>query len=90
MTPLPDNFARNADIRINVNEPYEVRHWAKQLGVSIDQLRIAIEQSGPLVDAVRLRLKNEIHPDNPWYPRSYGPESAKKEPPRDDLMLTLK
>jgi len=60
----------NAHIRINVEEAYEVRHWAKQLGVSIHQLTAAIEQVGPLVNAVRQHLKNEIDPDNPWYPRA--------------------
>ena len=57
-------------LRINVDESYEVRHWAKQLGVSIQQLRAAIEQVGPLVDAVRHHLKDEIDPDNLWYPRA--------------------
>ena len=58
------------NLRINVDESYEVRHWAKQLGVSIQQLRAAIEQVGPMVDAVRQHLKDEIDPDNPWYPRA--------------------
>ena len=62
-TPLRGN------LRINVDEIYEVRHWAKQLGVSVKQLRAVIAQVGPLVDAVRLHLKDEMHPDNPWYPR---------------------
>ena len=57
-------------LRINVDESYEVRHWAKQLGVSIQQLRSAIEQVGPMVDAVRQHLKDEIDPDNLWYPRA--------------------
>jgi hypothetical protein len=52
-----------------VGEIYEVRHWAKQLGVSIDQLRTAIEHAGPLVDAVRQHLKDEMNPNNLWYPR---------------------
>jgi len=63
-TPLRGN------LRINVDEIYEVRHWSKQLGVSIQQLRAAIEQVGPLVDAVRHHLKDEIDPDNLWYPRA--------------------
>ena len=57
-------------LRINVDESYEVRHWAKQLGVSIQQLRVAIEQVGPMVDAVCQHLKDEIDPDNLWYPRA--------------------
>ena len=59
-----------ANIQINVGEIYEVRHWAKQLGVSIEQLRAAIEQVGPFVGAVCLHLKDRIHPDNSWYPRA--------------------
>jgi hypothetical protein len=52
---------------------YEVSHWAKQLGVSIQQLQATIEQVGPLVNAVREHLKAEMRPDNPWYPRSRQP-----------------
>jgi hypothetical protein len=59
--------------RINVDEIYEVRHWAKQFGVSTDQIRAAIEQVGPLVDAVRQHLKDEMRPDNLWYPRAQAP-----------------
>ena len=58
------------NLRINVDEIYEVRHWAKQLGVSIERLRAAIEQVGPLVDAVRQYLKGEMDPNNLWYPRA--------------------
>ena len=38
-----------ANIRINVDELYEVRHWAKQLGVTEAQLLSAAAQVGPLV-----------------------------------------
>jgi hypothetical protein len=62
-----------ANIRINVDEIYELRHWAKQLGVSIDQLRTAIEQVGPLIDAIRQHLKDEMNPNNSWYPRAGQP-----------------
>ena len=58
------------NIRINADEYYEIKHWAKQLGVSIEQLRAAIEQVGPLVDAVRQCLKSKMDPDNLWYPRA--------------------
>ena len=57
------------NIRINVGEIYEVKHWAKQLGVSSQQLRTAIEQVGPLVYAVCQHLKDEMNPSNQWYPR---------------------
>jgi hypothetical protein len=71
VTPLSGN------LRINVDEIYEIMHWAKQLGVGVPQLRAAIEQVGPLVDAVRQHLKDEIHPDNPWYPRALTGASLK-------------
>jgi antitoxin component HigA of HigAB toxin-antitoxin module len=66
---LPESNSLRANIRINVDEAYEVKHWARQLGVSIERLRAVIAQVGPLVDVVRLHLKDEMHPDNPWYPR---------------------
>ena len=40
-------------IRINVDELYDVRHWAKALGVTEAQLRSAVEEVGPLVDSVK-------------------------------------
>jgi len=61
--------SRWANIRINVDEDYEVRHWARQLGVTAQKIIAAVEQVGPLVDDIRLHLKAEIAPDNPWYPR---------------------
>lgn len=42
-----------ANIRINADELYEVRHWARQLGVTEAQLLSAVEQAGPLVAAVK-------------------------------------
>ena len=59
-----------SNICINADVPYEVRHWAKQFGVSNEQVRAAIEQVGPFVGAVCLHLKDRIHPDNSWYPRA--------------------
>jgi len=71
---LPESTSLRANIRINVDEAYVVKHWARQLGVSIERLRAVIAQVGPLVDAVRLHLKDEIHPDNPWYPHPEQPK----------------
>jgi Protein of unknown function (DUF3606) len=42
--------------RINVNEDYEVRDWAKKLGVSPDDLKRAVQQVGDRADAVRQHL----------------------------------
>jgi hypothetical protein len=43
--------------RINLEEPYEVRDWAKSLGVSEDQLRSAVAKAGPMVKDVRNHLQ---------------------------------
>lgn len=42
--------------RINVSEDYEVRDWAKKLGVSEDELRQAVAKVGDRADAVRQHL----------------------------------
>jgi hypothetical protein len=48
-----------AIFRINVDELYEVRHWAKQFAVSDLQLLAAVEQVGPMVDVVRQYLEGQ-------------------------------
>ena len=45
--------------RINVNEDYEVRYW-KELGVSEDILRTAVEKVGPGADKVREYLGSHV------------------------------
>lgn len=42
--------------RINVNEPWELRYWTKELGLSEDELRDAVKTAGVSVDAVRRHL----------------------------------
>ena len=42
--------------RINVNEDYEVSYWTRTLEVSQDDLREAIVQAGPAVEAVKKYL----------------------------------
>lgn len=42
--------------RINVNEDYELRDWAKKFGVSPDELKRAVQQVGDRADAVRQHL----------------------------------
>ncbi|WEF31585.1 DUF3606 domain-containing protein [Pseudoduganella chitinolytica] len=39
--------------RINVNEPWELRYWTKELGLSEDELREAVKAAGTSVNAVR-------------------------------------
>lgn len=42
--------------RINVNEPWELRYWTKELGLSEDELREAVKAAGTSVSAVRQHL----------------------------------
>ena len=42
--------------RINVNEDYELRDWAKTLGVSPEELKAAVAKVGPMADDVRKEL----------------------------------
>lgn len=43
--------------RINVNEPYELAYWTRELGVSEKTLRDAVARVGVMVSAVRAHLK---------------------------------
>jgi hypothetical protein len=47
---------RNDDQRINVDQDHELSYWSKELGVSRDELRRAVEQAGPMVRNVRQHL----------------------------------
>jgi Protein of unknown function (DUF3606) len=42
--------------RINMSEDYEVRYWAKHLGISRDELQRAVDKVGPSASAVRKQL----------------------------------
>jgi hypothetical protein len=42
--------------RISLSEDYEVRYWTEKLGVSAEQLAVAIKQVGNSPDAVRQAL----------------------------------
>ena len=44
---------------INVNEGFELRYWARHLGVSVEQIRSAVRKVGPAVDDVRLELERQ-------------------------------
>lgn len=45
--------------RINLSEDYEVRDWAKSLGINEEQLRMAVAAVGDQVDKVREHLKKK-------------------------------
>jgi Protein of unknown function (DUF3606) len=42
--------------KINMQEPYEVKYWTRQLGVSPAQLQKAVEKVGNSAAAVRKEL----------------------------------
>lgn len=44
------------DQRINVEQDHELNYWSKELGVSREQLRNAVQQAGPMVRDVRRQL----------------------------------
>ena len=47
---------RQDDQRINVEQDHEVSYWSKELGVSREELRSAVQQAGSLVKDVRQHL----------------------------------
>ena len=47
---------RQDDQRINLDQYHEVNYWSKELGVSREELRRAVEQAGPMVKNVRQHL----------------------------------
>jgi hypothetical protein len=46
--------------RINLNEDYEVRDWAKKFGVSEDTLRQAVKKAGPAASDVAKQLGKSL------------------------------
>jgi hypothetical protein len=48
---------RQDDQRINVEQDHELSYWSKELGVSRDELRRAVQQAGSLVKDVRQHLR---------------------------------
>jgi hypothetical protein len=56
---MPDDLTKRGPAdrsRINVNEPWEVKWWAQQLGVTPERLKDAVKQAGPMADKVRQHL----------------------------------
>ncbi len=45
--------------RINVNESYELRDWAKKFGVTEDALKSAVQTVGTSAQAVEQHLKGK-------------------------------
>lgn len=47
--------------RIAMGEDYEVRYWTAELGVSVDELRQAVDAVGNSAEAVRAYLNRGSH-----------------------------
>ena len=48
--------AKPDDQRINVEQDHELNYWSKELGVSREDLRKAVQAAGPVVKNVRQHL----------------------------------
>lgn len=44
--------------RINMNEPWEVKYWTRELGVTQDELARIVRVAGNSVSAVRQHIKH--------------------------------
>jgi hypothetical protein len=56
---MPDDLSKRRpqdSSRINVNEPWELKYWTKQLGVTPNQLKRAVRKVGVTVRDVRRYL----------------------------------
>ena len=49
------------DMRINVNEPYELQYWSEKYNVSRDALRKAVDAVGPIAKDVEAYLNNNTN-----------------------------
>ena len=49
---------------INMNEPFEVRYWSKELGLSLAQLKALVGKVGASTDAIRQELASQGN--RPW------------------------
>jgi hypothetical protein len=43
--------------RINVSQEHEVRYWSEKFGISAEELKQAVQQVGPMADAVEQRVR---------------------------------
>lgn len=53
---MPDDKSKRGPAdrsRINVNEPYELEYWTKELGVSATKLKELVAKHGVMVSAIR-------------------------------------
>jgi hypothetical protein len=46
--------------RINIEEPYELTHWAEKFGVTPERLKAAVKTSGPMVKDIAALLGKSL------------------------------
>ena len=52
----PKQAGRPDDQRLNASRDHQMACWARQLGVTPEELRSAIDNAGPVVEDVRQHL----------------------------------
>ncbi len=55
--PKQNDTSPPQDGRINVYDAAEIRHWARELGVSVSQLMSATQKAGTGIEAVKNELR---------------------------------
>jgi hypothetical protein len=63
--------------RINVNEDYEVRQWAKKFDATPQQIKEAVQAVGDRADKVEMHLKGSRSTENAERVRNAGGRSEK-------------
>jgi hypothetical protein len=58
MSELPNESGAAGSARIDVDEPAQLEHWSKSLGVTPEQLRDVVAAAGDQVDAVRQHIQS--------------------------------
>ena len=56
---MPDDTSdrsRQDQLRININEPHEIRYWTQRLGCTEEELRKAVASAGTMAKDVRSAL----------------------------------
>ncbi len=56
----PKNRGLQDRARINVSQDYEIQYWTKELGVTAEQLRQAVQRVGSSADKVREHLRQGV------------------------------
>ena len=64
MSPNRNDSGPRDRTSIDMNEPFEVRYWSKELGVSVAQLRALVDKVGAQTEAIRQELASRGN--RPW------------------------